>query len=45
MLNRLCIEEQIPLINIVRSPAQAELLRAAGATWVCDSTSGTFSGD
>ena len=45
MLNRLCIEEQIPLVNIVRSPAHAELLRAAGATWVCDSTSDTFSGD
>jgi NADPH:quinone reductase len=42
MLNRLCIEEQIPLVNIVRSPAQAELLAAAGATWVCDSTAGTF---
>ncbi len=45
MLNRLCIEEQIPLVSIVRSPAQAELLRAAGATWVCDSTSGTFTSD
>jgi NADPH:quinone reductase len=45
MLNRLCLEEQIPLVNIVRSAAQTELLRAAGATWVCDSTSGTFTGD
>jgi NADPH2:quinone reductase len=45
MLNRLCIEEQIPLVSIVRSAAQAELLRAAGATWVCDSTSGTFMAD
>ena len=45
MLNRLCIEEQIPLVNIVRSAAQAELLRAAGATWVCDSTSSTFFDD
>jgi NADPH2:quinone reductase len=45
MLNRLCIEEQIPLVSIVRSVTQAELLRAAGATWVCDSTSGTFMDD
>lgn len=45
MLNRLCIEEQIPLVSIVRSPAQAGLLRAAGATWVCDSTAGTFMAD
>ena len=45
MLNRLCLEDQIPLVNIVRSEAQAELLRAAGATWVCNSTSGTFMAD
>jgi NADPH:quinone reductase-like Zn-dependent oxidoreductase len=45
MLNRLCIEEQIPLVNIVRSPAQAELLRSAGATYVCDSSSDTFMAD
>lgn len=45
MLNRLCIEEQIPLVNIVRSAAQAEILRAAGATYVCDSTSDTFMDD
>jgi NADPH:quinone reductase len=45
MLNRLCIEEQIPLVNIVRSASQAELLRAAGATWVLDSTSETFMSD
>ncbi len=45
MLNRLCIEEQIPLINIVRSTAQVELLHGAGATYVCDSTSDTFMDD
>ncbi|MEP7026670.1 MAG: NADH oxidase, partial [Actinomycetota bacterium] len=45
MLNRLCLEEGIPLVSIVRSAAQAELLRAGGATWVCDSTSGTFTSD
>jgi NADPH:quinone reductase-like Zn-dependent oxidoreductase len=45
MLNRLCIEEQIALVNIVRSPAQAELLRSAGAAYVCDSTSDTFMAD
>jgi len=45
MLNRICIEEQIPLVNIVRSPAQAELLRSAGAAYVCDSSSDTFMGE
>ncbi len=37
MLNRLCQEEQVPLVNIVRRPEQEELLRAAGAAFVCDS--------
>ncbi|HYW26692.1 MAG TPA: zinc-binding dehydrogenase [Terriglobales bacterium] len=45
MLNRLCIEDQIPLVNIVRSPAQVELLRSAGAAHVCDSSSDAFMGD
>jgi len=42
MLSRLCIAEQIPLVNIVRRPEQEELLRSAGAAWVCDSTSLAF---
>ncbi len=42
MLNRLCIEEQIPLVNIVRRHEQEELLRSAGATYVCNSTSPAF---
>ncbi len=37
MLNRLCQQEQVPLVNIVRRPEQEELLRAAGAAFVCDS--------
>jgi NADPH2:quinone reductase len=45
MLNRLCIADQIPLVNIVRSGEQAEVLRAAGAQWVCDSTADTFATD
>ena len=42
MLVRLCIEENVPLVNIVRSQSQVELLRALGATYVLDSTSQTF---
>jgi NADPH2:quinone reductase len=42
MLNRICIQEQIALVNIVRSRAQAELLRASGAAQVCDSSSPSF---
>jgi NADPH:quinone reductase-like Zn-dependent oxidoreductase len=45
MLNRVCIAEQIPLVNIVRSAEQAQLLRAADAAWVCDSTAATFATD
>jgi len=42
MLNRLCIAEQIPLVNIVRRPEQEELLRSAGASHVCNSASPAF---
>ena len=42
MLNRLCIDEQIPLVNIVRRAEQEELLRSAGAAYVCNSASGDF---
>jgi len=42
MLNRLCIERQIPLVNIVRKPDQEAMLRAAGGVHVCNSTSTGF---
>ncbi len=42
MLNRLCIAEQVPLVNIVRRQEQDELLRSAGASYVCNSTSAAF---
>jgi NADPH:quinone reductase len=42
MLSQLCIEQQIPLVNIVRKPDQEAMLRAAGAVHVCDSTSAGF---
>jgi len=42
MLSRLCQEDQIPLVNIVRKPEQEELLRAAGAAFVCDSSKPEF---
>jgi NADPH:quinone reductase-like Zn-dependent oxidoreductase len=38
MLNRLCLKDGIPLVNIVRSEAQAALLRDQGAKHVLDST-------
>jgi len=42
MLNRLCLGENIGLVNIVRSEAQAELLRGMGAIHVCNSSAPTF---
>jgi NADPH:quinone reductase-like Zn-dependent oxidoreductase len=42
MLNRLCLEDQVPLVNIVRRQEQEQLLRSAGATYVCNSTSPAF---
>ena len=45
MLNRLCQQEGIGLVNIVRSPAQVDLLRGMGAKHVCDSSAPTFIDD
>ncbi len=45
MLNRLCIEEQVPLVSIVRRPEQEELLRSAGAAFVCNSSAPAFMAD
>lgn len=45
MLNRLCLEEEVPLVNIVRKPEQEDLLRGIGAVHVCNSTSSSFMDD
>jgi NADPH:quinone reductase len=42
MLTRLCIEENVPLVNIVRTPKQEHILRAIGAEHVCNSASPSF---
>lgn len=42
MLNRICRAEGVELVNIVRKPEQAELLRAAGAKHVLVSSSPEF---
>jgi NADPH2:quinone reductase len=42
MLNRLCIAEGVPLVNVVRKAEQEHLLRTAGATYVCDTSSPGF---
>ncbi|MDR3489137.1 MAG: zinc-binding dehydrogenase [Bradyrhizobium sp.] len=45
MLNRICLKDGISLVNIVRSPQQAEILRKIGAKHICDSTTPTFMDD
>jgi len=42
MLNRICLKDGIGLVNIVRKPEQAALLREQGAKHVCLSTSPEF---
>ncbi|HEY5203877.1 MAG TPA: NADH oxidase [Roseiarcus sp.] len=42
MLNRLCLADGVPLANVVRSSAQAETLRAQGASYIIDSTADGF---
>jgi NADPH:quinone reductase-like Zn-dependent oxidoreductase len=42
MLVKLCLEEDVPLVAIVRKPQHAELLRSIGAVHVCDSSSPAF---
>jgi NADPH:quinone reductase-like Zn-dependent oxidoreductase len=42
MLVKLCRRDHIELVNIVRKPEQAELLRGLGAQHVCDSSTPDF---
>src|SRR6202047_2346428 len=42
MLNRLCLADRVGLVNIVRSQAQEDVLKAAGAVHVCRTDSATF---
>jgi len=38
MLNRVCLADGVPLVNVVRSPEQAALLRGEGAAYVIDTS-------
>jgi NADPH:quinone reductase-like Zn-dependent oxidoreductase len=45
MLNKICIKDGIPLVNIVRSKEQADILHKIGAKYVVDSTADSFMDD
>ena len=45
MLNKLCIQDGVALVNVVRKSEQAELLRGIGAKHVVDSSAPTFKAD
>lgn len=45
MLNRICVDDGVDLVNIVRRPEHVDLLRAEGAVHVVDSSAETFIDD
>lgn len=45
MLNKLCQQDGVGLVNVVRKPEQAQLLRSQGAKYVCDSSQESFMDD
>jgi NADPH:quinone reductase-like Zn-dependent oxidoreductase len=45
MLNKICLQDNIGLVNIVRSAAQEEILRALGARYVYNSAAPNFKND
>jgi NADPH2:quinone reductase len=45
MLQKICLADGVDLVNIVRKPEQAALLKGIGAAHVCDSSSDTFMDD
>ena len=45
MLQKVCIDEGIDLVNIVRRPEHVELLQAIGARYVCDTSASSFKDD
>ena len=45
MLQKICLADGLPLVNVVRKPEQEELLKNIGATLVCDSSKASFASD
>lgn len=45
MLNRICVDDGVGLVNVVRKPEHVDLLLAAGAAHVVDSSADSFRDD
>ena len=45
MLQKVCNDEGIDLVNVVRRPEHVELLRGIGARYVCDTSAASFEED
>jgi len=45
MLNKICLADGVPLVNIVRKQEQVDILTAIGAKYICNSSSDTFQQD
>jgi NADPH2:quinone reductase len=45
MLQKVCLKDDVPLVNVVRKAEQVELLRGMGASHVCNSSEPTFMKD
>lgn len=45
MLQRICLADDIDLVNIVRKPEQEAILRHVGAKYVCDTSKSSFQED
>jgi NADPH2:quinone reductase len=45
MLNRVCLQDQVGLVNVVRSEQQEQFMRGQGAKHVCNSSAPTFMQD
>jgi NADPH2:quinone reductase len=42
MLNKVCLADGVPLVNIVRKPEQEAILKAIGAKHICNSSAADF---
>lgn len=45
MLQKICLDEGVGLVNVVRRPEHVELLESTGARFVCDTSAASFEDD